>query len=239
MPPTLHATIVNAGAKAGIQYIMPNAYGYDILNHRLNDDFVYGPVTKQAVKDVESSGADYIVLCCGFWYEWSLPGGENMLGFDMDSKKAVFFDDGNTRINSSTLTQCGRAVAALLALPVKKEAADKPALEDWKNKGLYISSFLVSQRDILDSLHRNMGTADSDWTIVHEGSKERTEVALVELQKGDFSAFPRALYTRVFYPNGDGDYETSRGLDNGTLGLEKEDLDECTKIVLKLKARGE
>jgi hypothetical protein len=232
VPPTLHATIVNAGAKAGIQYIMPNVFGYDILNDRLNDDYVYGPNTRQGIKDVEASGANYVVLCCGFWYEWSLPAGENFLGFDLENKKAVFFDDGNTKINSSTLTQCGRAVAALLSLPVTKEAADKPALEDWKNKGLYVSSFLVSQRDILDSVHRSMGTSDSDWTIVHESSKERTEAALVELQKGDFLAFARALYTRVFYPNGDGDYETTRGLDNAVLGVEKEDLDQCTNMVL-------
>jgi hypothetical protein len=237
--PTLHATIVNAGAKAGIQYIMPNVYGYDILNDQLNEDFVYGPVTRQSIKDVEASGADYIALCCGFWYEWSLPTGENFLGFDLDSKKVILFDDGNTKINSSTLTQCGRAVAALLSLPLKKETADKPAIEDWKNRGLYVSSFLVSQRDILDSLHRNLGTSDSDWTIVYESSKERTEAALVELQKGNFLAFPKALYTRVFYPNGDGNYETSRGLDNAVLSLEKEDLVECTKIVLEIKARGE
>ena len=233
MPPTLHAIIVNAGAKAGIRYIMPNAYGYDILNDRLNNDFVYGPVAKQAVKDVECSGANYIALCCGFWYDWSLPSGEDFLGFDIKNKKAVFFDAGSTKINSSTLIQCGRAVAALLSLPVQKEADDTPALECWANKALYTSSFLISQRDILDSLHRNMGTSDSDWTIVHEDSKERTEAAMLEIKKGDFSAFARALYTRIFYQNGDGNYEATRGLDNDALGLEREDLDACTMAVLR------
>ncbi|KAF2680815.1 NAD(P)-binding protein [Lentithecium fluviatile CBS 122367] len=232
VPPTLHASICNAGAKAGIPYIMPNVYGYDILNDGLNDDFVYGPVTKQGVKDVETSGANYIVLCCGFWYEWSLLAGENFLGFDIDNKKAVFFDDGKARINSSTLTQCGRAIAALLSLPITKEDPSKPAIEDWKNKGLYISSLLVSQRDILDSLNRVLGTSDSDWTITHENSKERTESALEEIKKGNFFAFAKALYTRVFYPNGDGDYESTRGVANELLGIEKEDLDECTKLVL-------
>jgi hypothetical protein len=218
---------------------MPNVYGYDILNDRLNDDFVYGPVTKQGVKDVEASGAHYVVLCCGFWYEWSLSAGENFLGFDIANRKVVFFDDGETKVNTSTLPLCGRAVAALLSLPITKEEDGKPALEDWKDKGVYVSSFLASQRDILDSLHRCLGTEDTDWEVVREGSNERTEKAVGELAKGDFGAFARALYTRVFYPNGDGDFESMRGLDNEVLGLEREGLDWATGKVLEMIVKGQ
>jgi hypothetical protein len=232
-PPTLHATLVNAGAKAGIPYIMPNVYGFDITNSRLLDDWVFGDVTKRGIADAEASGANYIALCCGFWYDLSLAAGEDFLGFDLEKKKVVLFGKGTTRISSSTLGYCGRVVAALLSLPIAKEDNDKPAIEDWKNKGLYIAGLRVSQRDILDSLHRCMGTSDDDWMIVKEGSRERTEKAVEAMKRGDSSKFPVALYTRTFYENGDGDLEVGRKLDQGKLGLEKEDLDEVTRKVVE------
>ena len=38
--------------------------------------------------------------------------------------------------------------------------------------------------------------------------------------------------TRGFYPDGCGNFEASRGLHNKLLGLENEDIDEYTKIVV-------
>lgn len=186
--------------------------------------------------DVKSAGANYIILACGFWYEWSVVAGTDKYGFDVQEKKAVLFDDGTQKINTSTLTQCGRAVAALLNLPVTKEDSS-PALEDWKDNALYVSSFLVSQRDMLDSIHRAMGDSDSDWTMTSEAAEERTNNAVGELQKGKFVGFVVAMYTRNFYKNGDGNYEATQGLDNDKLGLPKEDLDEITKWAVEKKLR--
>lgn len=167
-------------------------------------------------------------MTCGFWYEWSLVAGPDFYGFDVKDKKAVFFDDGTTKINTSTLAQCGRAVAALLDLPVTKEG-EGPALEDWKDGALYISSFTISQRDMLDAIHHAMGDSDSDWEITSEPAHERTKKALEALKEGKFSGFAQAMYTRFFYDNGDGNYGAMRGLDNGKLGLPQEDIDDITK----------
>lgn len=56
---------------------------------------------------------------------------------------------------------------------------------------------------------------------------------------GDRNGFVRLLYTRVFYPNGGGDYETSKGLQNEILGLPEEDLDEATREAIRLALNGE
>lgn len=239
VPPELHPSIVKAAVKAGVPYIMPNVYGYDILNEQFMNESIYGPPSKKALDDVANSGANYVVLCCGFWYEWSLSGGEPFYGFDIKEHKATFFDEGKVKINTSTLSKCGKAVANLLSLPVTKEGDGKPALEDWKNKPLYVSSFLVSQRDMLDSINRAMGTTDKDWTVNYEKSDERTKTALADMQKGEFTGFARALYTQVFFPNGNGDFERNRTLANDVLGLDKEDLDKTTKWVVEKKLAGE
>lgn len=193
-------------------------------------------MAKKAVDDVKVAGANYIVLACSFWYEWSLTAGLDFYGIDVKDKKAVFFDEGTTKINTSTLAQCGRAVSALLDLPINKES-DKPAIDDWKNDSLYVSSFLVSQRDMLDSVHKALGDSDSDWTITYENAEERTNSALQAMYKGQFSGFAQAMYTRFFYNNGDGNFEAKHGLANERLGLPKEDLDEVTKWAVDKKLK--
>ena len=242
-PPEVHTKICNAAGKAGIKWIMPNVYGMDIENETLMKESVYGPTSVKCVGDVKNSGANYVVMACSFWYEWSLSGGHgdvlDFYGIAIASRKAVFFDDGTQKINTSTLVQCGRALAALLNLPLTKESPDQPALEDWKNKPLYVSSFRVSQRDMLDSVHRALGTTDKDWTIDYEPAEKRVAEGLEGMKKGDFAGFARAMYTRVFYKNGDGDFGTKRRLANDILGLPKEDFDEVTKWVVDKIEKGE
>lgn len=234
-PPDTHGKLVKAAAKAGVPYIMPNAYGFDIQNKSLGEEDLYGATSLQRCVEIESLGPSYIAMVCGFWYEWSLALGDSWFGFDIKNKKVTFFDDGKTRVNVSTWRQCGRALAALLSLP---ESGAEPAVEQWKNKPFYFASFKVSQRDMLDSIHRVTGTSDKDWEITHEPTAQRYKNGLDEMQKGIMTGFAKAMYSRVFFPNGDGDYESSRQLANGLLGLPKEDLDEATKRTVEMVESG-
>lgn len=199
------------------------------------------PRAADARDEIESLGVSkWIALSCGFWYEFSLGGTEDRYGFDFHNRSLVLFDDGNTKINTSTWAQCGRAVASFLSLKLlpEDEGDKSPAIDKWANGAFYASSFLVSQRDMFESAKRVTGTTDADWTISHEDSGERYKKAVQDLQKGDMKGFVRLLYTRVFFPNGDGDYESSRGLQNDVLGLPKEDLDEATKEAIHLALSG-
>jgi len=239
-PPETHSKIVKAAAKAGVPYVMPNVYGYDILNKTLCEENLYGTRSIQLCHEVESLGVAYIAMVCGFWYEWSLGLGQSWFGFDIKNKKLTFYDDGKTRISVSTWIQCGRALAGLLSL---KELPDdendnSPTVSQWKNKPLYIASFKVSQRDMLDSIHRLIGTEDKDWEIEYETTADRYKNGIEEMKKGIMTGFAKALYARVFFPNGDGDFESSRGLVNSLLGLPKEDLDEATKRTLEMVQSG-
>lgn len=234
-PPDLHTKIVEIAAKVGVPYIMPNAYGFDILNKSLREEDLYGAGSLQKCVEVENSGAAYIAMVCGFWYEWSLALGEPWFGFDIKNRKVTFFDDGNTYVNASTWRQCGRALAGLLSLP---ESGASPSVSQWKNKPFYIASFRVRQRDMLDSIHRVTGTTDKDWEITFEPTDQRRKHGLDELKNGVMTGFAKALYSRSFYPNGDGDFESSRGLTNDLIGLPKDDLDEATKRAVEMVESG-
>lgn len=233
-PPDLHSKIVKAAAAAGVRYIMPNIYGADIRNPVQMSDAL-GVAAKAQLDEIESLGLSYVTLACGTWYEWSLALGDQWFGFQIKDRKVTFYDDGKTTVNVSTWDLCGRAVAALLSLP---ESGASPCLSDWKNEPLYIRSFKVSQRDMLDSLHRLLNTTDEDWTISYEPAAKRAQDGLEEFSRGLITGMAKNLYANLFIQSREGKLEYSKGLANEVLGLPDESLDEATKRAVEMVESG-
>ncbi|KAF4589718.1 oxidoreductase CipA [Ophiocordyceps camponoti-floridani] len=226
--------LARAAAKAGVSWMMPNCYGTDVRNVALEKENLSGPPILAGIAAAEKAGVSWVTMCCSFWYDYSLAMGPGWFGFDFDKKEVTMIDEGKTRINVSTWDLCGRAIKALLSLKeLPDDEADKSVtLSRWRDQPLYISSFLIGQRDMLDSIHRVQGTTDADWRIEHEESSARYKRGMELMQKGNFVGFGMCLYTRTFYPNGDGNFGAKYGLANEALGLPKEDLDEATKRTL-------
>ena len=181
----------------------------------------------------ELGKSSYVAVSTGFWYEWSLaiPASH---GFNLAKKELTLFDEGEVKASTSTWPQVGRAVAALLSLPVKAEGEDKEkCLENFRNKHVYVSSFTVSQKEMLDSVLRVTGDKISDWKITKEPAKGWYAAGIAAMKAGDRMGFVRMMYTRVYYDDGSGDYEKARGLVNGVLGLPKEDIDEATRAAIQ------
>jgi len=90
---TLPSTIVRAAAAAGIKYIMPNIYGFDTIGKpQLASDTMF--LVQDKLDEIVSLGMNYVVMTCGFRYEWSLGLGEQWFGFTIKERKVTFFDDG-------------------------------------------------------------------------------------------------------------------------------------------------
>ncbi|KAE8151551.1 hypothetical protein BDV25DRAFT_171405 [Aspergillus avenaceus] len=233
-PRDTHSKVVQAAAKAGIPYVMPNGYGGDIDNVKLGEETLLGPIAKANRDEIERLGMQWVTVCCGFWYDYSLAGGEARFGFDFDKRSLTIYDDGNTKNSTSTLSQVGRAVAKVLSLKeLPEDENDKSlTLSTFLNKGVYIKSFVVSQNDMFESVKRVTGTTDADWTITHEDTKKRYEDGLAQVRMGNMAGFGKMLYARGFYPNDCGDH--SAKAQNDLLGLPVENLDEATKTGIEL-----
>jgi hypothetical protein len=182
---------------------------------------------RKAIKDLGQSS--YIAVVTGFWYEWSLAI-PSAFGFDFANQSVTLFDEGKTKISTSTWPQVGRTVASLLSLPIKAE--DGACLDKLKDQVVYADSFTVSQRDLLESALRVTGTSEKDWTITKEPSKERYAGGSKAMQQGDRIGFVKMLYTRIFFEDGAGNFE-AKGTLNGLLGLPSEDIDEATKAAIE------
>ncbi|KAI1457890.1 NAD(P)-binding protein [Annulohypoxylon moriforme] len=254
-PPDTQFQLIRAAAAANVPYVLPNEWGCDMADEEMGKEILLGNSEVPARKLIEELGkSSWIGVVSGFWYEYSLGMGEQCYGMEVKDKTWTFFDDGETKINTSvskadylgslsdcsghanqfisqTWPQSGRAVAKLLALPIEPETAGGPSLSSYKNKFVYVSSFLVSQKDMFASVLRVTGTKESDWTIKYEDSTKRYQEAQKKVFGGDRTAFPTLLYSRIFYKDGVGNFEARRGgIANDILGLPKEDLDEATKV---------
>jgi nucleoside-diphosphate-sugar epimerase len=225
--------LIRAAADAGVPWILPNEYGMYNTEEAQNDTIGNSKTRDRQL--IEELGMSWIGITCGFWYEHSLSLAE-LYGFDITKREVTFFDDGMQRLNTSTWNQVGRGVTAILSLPLM--AGDEGlTLEFYRNRMAFVSSFALSQRDMLESLKRVTGTTDGDWKIERVEAKKRFEEAKEEMKRGNRAAFGRALYTRYFYDDA-GLFERNHGLDNERLGLPVEDLDEATKRAVKLQESG-
>ncbi|RBR08302.1 hypothetical protein FVER53590_13196 [Fusarium verticillioides] len=242
-PKDTHSKIVQAAAKAGVPYIMPNGYAGDIEQVKLGEDTLLGPIAKVNRDEIERLGMKWITVCCGFWFDYSLAGGESRFGFDFDKKTLTLYDDGNVKNSTSTLAQVGRAVAKILSLKELPEDENDESLtvSSLFNRAVYLNSFVVNQRDLFESVKRVTGTSDADWIVTHESSKKRYEEGMLQVKRGDMSGFSKLLYARAFFPEDPSDL--SAKAQNELLGLPREDLDEATKdgiaLVEVLKGRSE
>lgn len=233
--------LVQAAAKAGVPYIEPNWYGHDGANDSLCNDSMLTPGRDLVRAEIERLGvSSYLYLVCNFWYEFSLGGGIDRFGFDFNKRSFVQYDDAkDVAINTSTWPQCGRAIANLLSL---KEIPDdendqSTTLSQFRNKCTYISSFRLTQRDMFESVKRVTGTTDADWTITHDSVQQRFKDGQSGLKEGNWGLFTKMLYSRMFFPTGDGDYESR--LNNNLLSLPAEDLDEATAVGIGMGENGE
>ena len=195
---------------------------------------LFAVATRKLIEEIGKSS--FIAMATGFWYEYSMAIPSNF-GFDFNNRTAKFYNEGDTKISTSTWPQIGRAVAALLSLRVKSgESKHEACLENFRNKVVYVNSFTVSQKDMLASALRVTGSQESDWTISQQPARQVFSEAKAQIQEGKKQAFANFLYSRIFFPDGSGDFEHNEGTINDVLGLPKDDIDEATWLAIERQA---
>lgn len=229
-PAEIQLKLIQAAAEANVPWVLPNYWGSDAASEFVKQ-IPGGDKHKASIDLITKLGkSSYVAVVTGFWYEWSLPFPEGF-GFDMEKREVALYGDGSAIQNTSTFPQVGRAVASLLSRPIH---ADGPSIDKFKNSSLYITSFVINQVDMLESVLRVTGTTKDDWKITKVPVQERFDEGMERMKAGDFKGFAQALYARGFFPDDLSKLHTER-LSNEVLGLPKEDLDEATKAAI---ARG-
>ncbi len=154
-------------------------------------------------------------------FDWSLNRGN--WGIDIKARTARLFDGGEAKFVTTNIASAGRATAGVLSLP-------EAELEKFKNKPVYLMSFRVSQRDILESVMRATGTTEADWNIRIVDSAEAVKAAREQLAKGNHSKATDMHYIPHLLEGRGGDY-SAKAVDMAWLGVEPDDLDATVKRV--------
>ncbi|KAI0132555.1 hypothetical protein BJ170DRAFT_252980 [Xylariales sp. AK1849] len=221
--------LIQAAAKSGVSYIVPCEFGSDATNGPLNEE-IQLMNAKKPYRDLieELRVSSWIGVTNNPWFDFCMRVG--YLGVDVKNRKATILDSGRVKANFSTLDRVGQSLAALLSLP-------EDALAKHKNDWVYFSSFLVSQREILESALKATGTKEEDWEITSGSTLDIRNSAKAEVAKGNHMAGARALFALMFSDGFGGNY-SDKVVDYKELGLQPEESldEELKKLVTELGA---
>ena len=97
--------LIEAAGEAGVKWILPNEFGFDTGNPAVVRDIAPAKDQVEARKLITDLGKSaFIGVVTGFWYEWSMAI-PSAYGIDLNKKEAVLFDEGETKISTSTWPQ--------------------------------------------------------------------------------------------------------------------------------------
>lgn len=234
MPPLpqlvqLQEPAIRAAAKVGVPWIFPSEFGPDpFAGELVNENGLL--IAKKSIRDlVEKHGvSSWVSIAAGPWLDGGIVPG--LWGIDAKARKATIWRGASGKVSTASIAHTGQATAAVLSLP-------EVDLAKYKNKAVYVPSFHLTQRQILDAVVRATGTTEADWDIqtrdVNEVAKEYEE----KISQGDgFAPFVKFFVTHFLEGHG-GDF--SHKVDAAELaklehlGLQKEDLDHVIKVALQ------
>ncbi|EHK97730.1 hypothetical protein M7I_6514 [Glarea lozoyensis 74030] len=202
-PKDLQPRLIRAATAVAVSYILPTEFGPDTANSALAQavPFLF---PKKSLRDQikASQSSSLIAVVNGLWFDF-----------------LTNFRAWQTLFSTTTLAQVARGVTKLFELPSSE-------LEKFKNHFVYVSSFAVSQTQILRSVQKATGTSNEDWKISSVPVDEAIEMGLAEFQNGNFKGLLDVLYGNNSKPGMGGNFEHK--LNNELLGLESEDLDIVT-----------
>ncbi|KAJ3119078.1 hypothetical protein HK098_005755 [Nowakowskiella sp. JEL0407] len=230
--------LIKAAADANVEWIVPNEFGFNHDDEKFDADTYVGIPKKSERQLIEQIGkSSWLGIACNFWYEFSLGSGERTYGFDLKNRTALFYDDGEEKIPTSTWQLTGKTVANLLSLKVlpDDENDTSATLDGYRNKFINVRSFRVSQKDMLASILRVTGDSIENWTIRKVKVEDYYAENVKKFHEGNRESFARLMYSRAFF-KGATSFVTE--FDNEKLGLPVEDFDEFTKAAVDMHKDG-
>ncbi|TEY61528.1 hypothetical protein BOTCAL_0167g00030 [Botryotinia calthae] len=212
--------IIDAAVKAGVKCFVPSEFGNDTRIKKamkIVPQFLKTKVdTVEYSKEKEKEGLAWSAFVTGPFFELAV---KRVMGFDLKEHKAVIYNKGKDAYSTTTIASIGTALKNALLHP-----------EETANKYLFISSFRVSQNQILASLEKATG---KKWDVTYVDTEEQKKIGMEKIKKRDFSGGVALIRYINFVKGYGGDYGEYEEISNGLLGVQKEDLDEAVRVIVE------
>ncbi|KAI5358703.1 putative NmrA-like domain, NAD(P)-binding domain superfamily [Septoria linicola] len=211
--------LIDAALAAGVKRFIPSEFGPYSPDPQLQAINPHTNVAKTKTVEYLKRAQDrmsWTSLVTGGFFDWAMKVG--FFGFDLQNQTVGLIDDGTQVFTATLLSTIGRALIAVL------EHAGET-----RNQYVIVSSFNVSQRDILEVLER---VSNKTWNVEHLDSDAVIANGERRLQEGDFAGIMDLTRGAAFGKRGRG-HERKRGFWNDRLGLPEDDFEEAVRQVLQ------
>ncbi|KAH8736360.1 isoflavone reductase [Ilyonectria robusta] len=209
--------LVDAAIAAGVKRFLPSEFGPPSRDEKFATLHPALPPKVAMVDYLRSkeSQISWSALIPGAFFDWAMSIG--LFGFDINSKTVTLIDGGTAVFTATTLPTIAKATLAML------EHADET-----KNQYVFISSFHISQNDILDVVNKLDG---QKWTVKHTTSEELIAQGNKRIAEGDMWGATDLVGGGALGKQALGD-SRPWGLWDEKLGLQKDDLEKAVREVL-------
>ncbi|EGU74444.1 hypothetical protein FOPG_13594 [Fusarium oxysporum f. sp. conglutinans race 2 54008] len=147
-------------------------------------------------------------------------------GIDVENRKATIWTGAVGKVSTSSVAQTGQATAAVLSLPGQD-------LSLYKNKALYVPSFHLTQKEILQAVRKATGTADQDWKIDYQDVNDALKDCDDKIQQKDATTPFVKFFLTHFWEESGGDFESKVDASEvkklHEIGLQEEAVDNVLK----------
>ncbi|KAL5044344.1 hypothetical protein BDW71DRAFT_215718 [Aspergillus fruticulosus] len=212
--------LIDAAIAVGVSRFIPSEFSADSQNDTVLALLPLFRQKKEVIEYLKSKEKeiDWTGIACSGLFDWGIANG--FLGYDIGSRTATIWDDGNKRFTFTNQKQLGRAVVSVLR-----------HFGATANQYLYISSVETSQNEILAALEK--ATASS-WTAQRTTTDAEVSDAASKLQNGDFSGALTLVRATAYgdIPGLGSNYAKDTVLANELLGLEEESVEETIRRVV-------
>ncbi|TKA59570.1 hypothetical protein B0A55_11285 [Friedmanniomyces simplex] len=230
--------MIDEAAKAGVKWIVPNEYSGDGLNESMVEGVPVSGPKRQARRHIEElskthEGLKWIGVATNPFFEPFLIRQAKMFGIDSESHTATIYSDAGA-FNASTMDQIGLAVTRTLSLPISDKSNPRASLQHYANNFLYVSSFCVTQKQILQAFQKAKGDSEADWKVIDDKTiKQWMQDCQEGLKQGNMQAGWGLTMCYYMGEGLGGNYEDKAKQDRKVLDLPEEDFEEAVKRALK------
>ncbi|PGH14486.1 hypothetical protein AJ79_02979 [Helicocarpus griseus UAMH5409] len=209
---------VDAAIAAGVKVFIPSEYGSDTKNPEVLKiaPVLAGKRTLVEYLETQQDKISWMVVIAGPFADWGIQ--NEFLQYDIPSKSAVIWDDGDVPVTQSTLSQIGRALVAILGHP-----------SETANQYVYISSYTATANEIVAAFEKATGVK---WDVQTISLEQTLAAAKEKFSKGEINHDVIMDLIRAACYSKEGYCDIRKNLWNGRLGLKEEGLEAVIKGLL-------
>ncbi|KAI1123659.1 NmrA-like family protein [Nemania abortiva] len=211
---------IEAAVKAGVKRFIPSEFGSNTHNPNTVSIFPMTAAKAKVVGDLrtkESRGLTWTAICTNIFFDIGLTTG--FMGYDIKEHKAIIWDDGSHKFSATTRENVAKAVLGVLRNP-----------EITANQYVYVSSFEVSQNEVLSALENVQGVK---YAVTPTTTEKEIAEGKAALEKKDFMEAGRLLRAAVYNPGYGNNFANEAELWNDKIGVPREDLGEIVGRLVK------